>query len=105
MAGVVAGAGEQGGDGGVEGGLPHGRIPDDLNVKGGEQFGLQTGRQVGQVGSRIFLQIAMYWNKLSAVEYFERPRFLILLGGAAGKDKIDGSLTLRNRQPALISRV
>jgi len=58
VAGVVAGAGEQGGDDGgcgvgdgrAEGGLPHGGVPDDLDVEDLEEFGLQGGRQGGQVG-------------------------------------------------------
>ena len=37
----------------AESGLPHGGVPDDLDVERVEQFGLQAGRQAGQVGGHL----------------------------------------------------
>ena len=37
------------GNGGVDGGLPHGRVPRDLDVEHGEQLGLKVGGQLVQV--------------------------------------------------------
>src|SRR5208283_4367832 len=63
--GVVAGAVKEGGDdagggvgnGGVEGGLVHARVPQDLNIEGGDQAGLnlrgQAGQAAGQFGEQL----------------------------------------------------